>query len=92
MKRKFRVISAHDDQRCVSYSTYEKAVEGLKKMAAKNGDTYGFSLLGAYKPEDYDWYNGYHPVKIWYHFVACNQDISILPQKYWPCYVIVEFN
>lgn len=91
MKRRFRIVSAYDDQRCISYSTYDKAVEGLKKMAYNNGDVCEFSLMGTYKPEDYDWCKGYHPVKNWYHFVACNKDILVLPKKFWPCYMIVEF-
>lgn len=93
MKRRFRIVSAYDGQRSKSYSTYDKAVEALKKMAYDNGDVCEFSLLDIDRPEDFDWFTGYHPVKAWYNFVACDPYTHnfVITKKDWPCYTIVEF-
>ena len=36
-QRPFRVISAYDDTRCTSYSTYEKAKDAIIKLMADEG-------------------------------------------------------
>ena len=79
-KRLFRVVSCSDLDRCVSYSTLEKAEAKLYKLASEKGH----DIVKTYtnSPKDYDWYNGYHPVKAWHNYVT----------KEGYCYVIVESN
>lgn len=40
MKRNYRVVSCDPSQRCICYSTYEKALEAMLQLIEDNGDTF----------------------------------------------------
>lgn len=42
MKRNYRVVSCDPSQRCICYSTYEKALEAMLQLIEDNGDTFLF--------------------------------------------------
>ncbi len=79
MKRLFRVVSCNELDRCVSYSTLEKAEKAIYSLAAKK--SHEIVKKNDSHPEDYNWYNGYYPVKTWHHYIT--------REGY--CYTIVEF-
>lgn len=80
MKKLFRAVSCCEADRCVSFSTLEKAVKKLEEWAKK----YNHDLVEAQEdfPEDY----GYTcDVKCWHNYIG----ISAYGIQY--AYVVVEF-
>ena len=80
MKRLFRVVSCSLLDKCASYSTLERAEAKLYNLAASHGHEIVKKCDS--HPEDYNWYNGYHQVKVWHHYIT----------KEGYCYTIVELN
>lgn len=78
MKRNFRVVSAYDTDKVVSYSTLHAALTKLEELMQKHGDTLDHVKVS--KPADYGHYNS--DVYAWYDYVAVNN----------ASYMVVEFN